>query len=186
MPSLTDPIRGLARQGAQLLRVGAALLEQVAGTGEPKSAPPARPAAPKPPRQAGSAPKDLDDVTIARKVEAAIFGDGTVPKGKIDVNVVGGVAYLRGEVKRPADVKRVAALAEAVPEVRRVENLLHLPKTPARRPKPKADPKLTPPGRVSSEVPAPGAEPSPAELARKGKGRQPAPLGTNGHGGGTG
>src|SRR5436190_16560052 len=40
--------------------------------------------------QASQAPKDLDDVAIARKVETVIFRDESVPKGKIDVNAAQG------------------------------------------------------------------------------------------------
>src|SRR5690606_1959662 len=76
-------------------------------------------------------PKDLDDATIARKVESAIFRDRKIAKGKVDVNVADGVVWLRGEVKRPELVTEAEDRARAVPEVREVENLLHLPKTPA-------------------------------------------------------
>lgn len=76
------------------------------------------------------APKDLDDVTLARKVETEIFRPANAPKGKIDVNAVDGVVWLRGEVKRPQQIKSIEASVRAIPEVRDVENLLHLPKTP--------------------------------------------------------
>ena len=223
MPFLTTPIRGLAA----LLRAGAGLLDMLAGgqppakTRQPDRPQPdvARPSAsrrrtpsaakerPKqrattrrPDRARSAAPKNLDDVTIARKVETELFRDPDVPKGHIDVNVIGGVAWLRGEVKTPEDIKRLEAQAAAIPEVKRVENLLHLPKTPAptrsdtparqrkpagRRTKPRsAEVRLTP-ERVTAEVPTPGAEPAPSELARKRQGRRPAPLGsTNGGEGG--
>jgi hypothetical protein len=45
--------------------------------------------------QRKTAPKPLDDVTIARKVESIIFRHRKVVKGKIDVNVVDGVVWLR-------------------------------------------------------------------------------------------
>jgi hypothetical protein len=41
------------------------------------------------------------------------------------------VVYLRGEVKRPDQIKDLEARARTIPEVRGVENLLHLPKTPS-------------------------------------------------------
>jgi hypothetical protein len=205
MSFLTTPLRGLAA----LLRAGAGLLDQIAGgerPPEPRQEPrPARPtasrrrtpaAAKQPPkrratakrsgRTRSAAAKDLDDVTIARKVETELFRDPTVPKGHIDVNVAGGVVWLRGEVKTPADIRRLETLAQAIPEVTRVENLLHLPKTPAPT---RSDPparrrtKLTP-ERVTAERPTPGAEPSPAELASRREGRPPAPLGSRSNGGG--
>ena len=83
--------------------------------------------------------KELDDVTLARKVETEIFRPADVQKGKINVNVEEGVVVLRGEAKNPAQVKAIEAAARKVPEVVDVENLLHLPKTPARtakRPRP--------------------------------------------------
>src|SRR4051794_16637361 len=50
--------------------------------GPQKRAPQRRAAGP----QASQTPKDLDDVALARKVETVIFRDGSIPKGKIDVN----------------------------------------------------------------------------------------------------
>jgi hypothetical protein len=81
--------------------------------------------------QATQRPKDLDDVGLARKVESIIFREDTVPKGKIDVNAADGVVWLRGEARTPEMIKDLARQTEAIPEVKRVENLLHLPKTPA-------------------------------------------------------
>jgi BON domain len=148
--------------------------------------PSSRPARPKP------QPKDLDDVAIARKVESVIFRDRQVAKGKVNVNVADGVVWLRGEVRTPALVNRLEEQAAEIPEVTRVENLLHLPKTPAptrtdtptpqrktRRSKPSpADRKVTP-AKVTEEAPPPAvAEPSPKEMAAAGEGRRPAPLGS--------
>ena len=78
-----------------------------------------------------SEPKDLDDRTLKSKVETEIFREEGAPKGSVDVNVVDGVVELRGQVKRPEDKKALEAKAREVPEVRDVNNLLHLPKTPA-------------------------------------------------------
>jgi osmotically-inducible protein OsmY len=89
---------------------------------QPKPAAARRPSRPKP---------GMDDVTLARKVENEISRVRGVAKGKIDVNAADGVVWLRGEAKTPELIKRLEARAAAVPEVARVENLLHLPKTPA-------------------------------------------------------
>lgn len=79
-----------------------------------------------------TAPREpLDDVTLARKVETEIFRDADAPKDRISVNTEHGVVYLRGEVKRPEQITALAAAAEKVEGVKRVENLLHLPGTPA-------------------------------------------------------
>jgi hypothetical protein len=91
---------------------------------------PATGSAPSPP-QASPEPKELDDVALARKVETIIFRDEAVPKGQIDVNAAGGVVWLRGEAKTPDMIEALEAQTAEIPEVRKVENLLHLPKTPA-------------------------------------------------------
>lgn len=70
-----------------------------------------------------------DDVTLARKVETVLFRDPEVPKGSINVMVVGGVVELRGEADRPETIRRLECEAAAVPGVRGVESLLHLPHT---------------------------------------------------------
>jgi hypothetical protein len=85
----------------------------------------------RPSPQARQAPKDLDDVGLARKVETIIFRDDDVPKGHIDVNCVNGVVWLRGEAKTPEMIKELERQTAAIPEVNGVENMLHLPKTPA-------------------------------------------------------
>jgi len=143
--------------------------------------------------QASQAPKDLDDVAIARKVETVIFRDESVPKGKIDVNCAEGVVWLRGEAKNPEMIKELERQTAAIPEVKRVENLLHLPKTPAPT---RADtPRTQQRTRSSTQRPTPQpvetgmtserrsaqGEDLPVEAAREGEGREPAPLGTNGN-----
>src|SRR5215208_1416660 len=148
--------------------------------------------------QASQAPKELDDVALARKVESVIFRSDAVPKGKIDVNAADGVVWLRGEAKTPEMIKELERQAAAIPEVKKVENLLHLPKTPAPS---RTD---TPPSQrktqrttqdpaaqkvetgVTNERRTTHGEPLPTELAREGEGRQPAPLGANGEGEGEG
>jgi hypothetical protein len=152
----------------------------------------------KPSQQASGKPKDLDDVALARKVETIIFRDDSVPKGHIDVNAADGVVWLRGEAKTPDMIKALERQAAAIPEVQKVENLLHLPKTPAPT---RSD---TPPSqrRTRSSTKRPTArkvstgvtnerrsiqgEPLPEELARQGAGRKPAPLGSKDSGNGSG
>ena len=151
-------------------------------------------------RRASQQPKPLDDVTITRKVETELFRSAKVNKGKISVNTADGVVWLRGEVKNPEQVKELEAKAKAIPEVKRVENLLHLPKTPAptrtdspasqrktRTTKSTQSARKVTPTRTTSEKRASTApkEPAPTELASAREGRQPAPLGTD-EGGGNG
>ena len=76
-------------------------------------------------------PKDFDDVTLARKVETEIFREPDVPKGQINVSAADGVVSLRGEVQTPDMLNDLVERARNVQGVRDVENLLHLPNTPA-------------------------------------------------------
>ncbi len=74
--------------------------------------------------------KDLTDETLAAKVESEIFRDSDAPKGHVNVNVVDGVVYLRGEVQEDL-VEELESAARNVSGVKDVENLLHAPGTPA-------------------------------------------------------
>jgi osmotically-inducible protein OsmY len=75
--------------------------------------------------------KQHDDVTLARKVETELFRPADAPKGQVDVNVENGVVFLRGEVERPELMEELVEKTRAVQGVREVQNLLHLPGTPA-------------------------------------------------------
>jgi hypothetical protein len=75
--------------------------------------------------------KEFDDVTLTRKVETELFRPEDAPKGQVNVNVEDGVVFLRGEVERPEIIDDLEARARKVQGVREVQNLLHLPGTPA-------------------------------------------------------
>jgi osmotically-inducible protein OsmY len=75
--------------------------------------------------------KELDDVTLARKVESEIFRDAEAPKGQVDVNVVDGVVFLRGEVEGEDMIRDLEKATKKVTGVKGVENLLHTPGAPA-------------------------------------------------------
>lgn len=175
MSPQSDILKGVVRRGATLLRGGADLLDRAAG--EPRFS------------------KEMDDQTLARKVESIIFRPADAPRGSVDVNVVDRVVYLRGEVGSPDEIRALVAKTEAIPEVERVEHLLHLPGTPAptrsdtpasqrkpagRRRKPKspdlheAEVGVTAERRSASAR----AEPSPAEHAATRTGRTAAPMGS--------
>jgi len=141
------------------------------------------------------APKDLDDVTLARKVESVVFRPEDAPKGSVSINAVDGIVYLRGEVKRPAEIRAIEGRVRAVPEVRGVENLLRTPKTPKptradsprRRQAKTARQRNQTARRTTSKVSddkttaiVDEAEPTGRQLAAEGKGRQPAPMGSQG------
>lgn len=83
---------------------------------------------------AASAPAPRPELTgrdLADKVESIVFRDDAVPKGDINVDAVGNVVTLRGQVESAEMVGQIVERTEAIPEVQRVENLLHLPDEPA-------------------------------------------------------
>jgi hypothetical protein len=142
----TNPLSPLLGVALLPVRLGLRLAGGIAGSLLDRSAPPAQPVAvqhpirttgtpgakpgPRPKRaRRAVAPKPLDDVTLARKVESAIYRGERELKGKVDVNVADGVAFLRGEVQRPEQISGLEKKAAAVPQVKSVENLLHLPET---------------------------------------------------------
>src|SRR4051812_39106863 len=59
-------------------------------------------------------PKSLNDVTLTRKVETVVFRDSGASKSTVAVNTVDGVVYLRGTVKRPAQIKSLAAAVQRI------------------------------------------------------------------------
>lgn len=136
----------------------------------------------------GSAP--VPPPTTAQKVEEAIFRGISVDRQKVNVEVSRGMVRLRGEVRTRTLRDQLAARAAEVPGVRGVENELHLPKAPAatrsasaprrtRRAPAAAARRAAPRRKLNAEAPAPpGAEPTPKQVARSGKGRSPAPLGS--------
>lgn len=183
------------RQTGRVMQFVADRLGELGGDAQPQSEVPA------PPQDASAVegvrpvrteqPKPLNDVAITRKVETELFRDPDVPKGQIDVNTAGGVVWLRGEAKTPEMINDLERRALEIPEVERVENLLHLPKTPApsradtprrqqktRRSKPRQTQRRATTRTSGEKEPPASAEPTPTEVAGKGEGRQPAPLGT--------
>jgi osmotically-inducible protein OsmY len=76
-------------------------------------------------------PQEYDDATLAQKVQSEIFRDADVPKGQINVNAEDGIVVLRGEVDRPELMEELVEKTRKVQGVRDVQNLLHLPGTPA-------------------------------------------------------
>ena len=134
-------------------------------------------------------PKEMDDVTLARKVETEIFRPKGAPKGKVDVNAVDGVVWLRGEVKNQAQSQSIEKSVRSIPEVKDVENLLHLPKTPAPSRTRGGAKKTTTkrktqtkrferPASTGERTTQTQAEPAPKEAAESGTGRKAAPLGS--------
>jgi hypothetical protein len=191
MPNPLELLTKPLQIGAQIAFGAVKAIQELLGGERHDDPPPREEPKPEPPQTQRRAPrpKPLDDATITDKVETILFRDDSVAKGKIDVNTVDGVVYLRGEAKTPEQIKALEAKALEIPEVKQVENLLHLPKTPAqkktRRSTGAAAARKRAPKRTTSERKTPAtanAEPTPKELASRREGRKPAPLGSSGNG----
>lgn len=73
-----------------------------------------------------------NDATLAQKVMSELFRDQRIPKGSINVNAENGVVQIRGQVEHPEEILEIEGRVRRVPGVLDVENLLHLPGTPAK------------------------------------------------------
>ena len=82
-------------------------------------------------RRAVTTAPDYDDQTLKAKVESELFREEHALKGRVNVNVQHGVTQLRGELDSPALIDELVGRTQKVRGVREVENLLHLPGTPA-------------------------------------------------------
>jgi len=76
---------------------------------------------------AGRNSSELNDPALKAKVESELFQPADAPKGSVDVNVEGGIVYLRGEVAERSRAERLADEARAVDGVERVVNLVQVP-----------------------------------------------------------
>jgi hyperosmotically inducible periplasmic protein len=128
-----DPDRGKRRRNMTRDRAAAAFrrgargaerLGRQAGVGRQSLAHRVAPA-----RTADAGP--VDDRTLEQRVESQIFRHVGVPRDRISLSVEEGVLVLRGEVDRPEQIGELEAAARKIPGVQAVENLLHLPGTPA-------------------------------------------------------
>jgi hypothetical protein len=81
----------------------------------------------------------FDDVTLARKVESELYRRARVPKGHISINAEDGFVFLRGVMDRQEDIERIEEATRQIDGVREVENLIHLPGTPAPASQPKSE-----------------------------------------------
>lgn len=142
-----------------------ATTSEPASTSEP--APASEPASASEPAQPASRTPGAvgsGDVELIGKVQAEVLRDIEGTAITVDVNPIGGVVRLSGRSTGADQVRELQRRALAVPGVKRVENELLVPDTPA-------------PGPFHAERHDADAEPLPTELADRGEGRQPAPLG---------
>ena len=115
-----DRIGAFLRRGAQKARRQAGYRKgQVTGAAK-QAASDAGPEKPAP-----------NDEALADRVRSELFQPADAPKDSVNVNVVDGVVYLRGEVDTPDEVDDLAERANSIDGVRSVENLLHTPGTKA-------------------------------------------------------
>ena len=73
----------------------------------------------------------LDDATLKNKVESELFRAADSPKGRVSVNAQHGIVQLRGEVDSPDLIEDLVEKTRSIQGVREVENLLHVPGSPA-------------------------------------------------------
>lgn len=110
---------GVLATGRRLLRRGAQRARYLEGQAEGAI------------HEARSTPKPAaDDHTLADRVRTDIFRRADAPKESVNVGVVDGIVYLRGEVPTGEEIERLVADARTVPGVRAVESLLHTPGAP--------------------------------------------------------
>jgi hypothetical protein len=74
---------------------------------------------------------DYDDVTLAQKVATNLGRHAGIPKGQFNVEACEGVITLRGEIADADTIAEIVAHVRKVQGVRGIENLLHLPGSPA-------------------------------------------------------
>lgn len=71
-----------------------------------------------------------DDTTLAHRIQSDVFGRADVPKDRVTLDVVDGVATLRGELDSPEEIESVTSRVAQVPGVVDVQVLVHLPGEP--------------------------------------------------------
>jgi hypothetical protein len=72
-----------------------------------------------------------DDAELTHRVESVVFRDDDLPKGEVSINAENGTVFLRGQVDSPDTIVRFERAVRDVEGVDGVENLLHVPGTPA-------------------------------------------------------
>jgi osmotically-inducible protein OsmY len=133
-----DPIKGSARRsrlrgqvmaltGKAMRRADRAPLpENVAPTSMPE-APVVETTPEVRPTDGSALPEDEGDAAIARKIRTRLEERSDLETGGLVIDVVRGVAYLRGELHDRQRFDEVVDLTGSVPGIRRVQSLLHLP-----------------------------------------------------------
>jgi BON domain len=71
--------------------------------------------------------KVVDDQMLTDRIMSQVFRDREIPRGRVNINVQGGVAVLRGQLDQPEQIRELREAVEHVHGVRKVESYLHLP-----------------------------------------------------------
>jgi hypothetical protein len=66
----------------------------------------------------------MDDAAIAGRIRTQVFGRPDLETGRVLVDVVRGMAFLRGELKDGHAIEEIIARTRSVPGVRGVQNLI--------------------------------------------------------------
>jgi osmotically-inducible protein OsmY len=127
---LFDPIAGSARRSRIRERVAAFTRRRAVSEGMP----------PLPVDMVSAPTKEADPVTredrpnsdaaIADRIRMKVQGRPDLETGGLVLEVLRGVAFLRGNLKDRAQIDEVVDLTGAVPGVQKVQNLIHLPESP--------------------------------------------------------
>ena len=81
------------------------------------------------PTEPDSMPEDQPDAIIAEKVRQRLQERSDLETSHLMIDVVRGVAYLRGDLHDRSRFDDIVDVTGSVPGVRRVQSLLHLPET---------------------------------------------------------
>jgi hypothetical protein len=98
----------------------------------PASPAPAAPAPAAPvvrPTEADTLPEDQPDAIIAQRVRQRLKERPDLETSNLMIDVVRGVAYLRGDLRDRGRFDDILDVTGSVPGVRRVQSLLHLPES---------------------------------------------------------
>ena len=77
-----------------------------------------------------SGDRSIDDAVIAGRIRLKVLGRPDLETGNLVVDVVRGVAFLRGDLTDSRQLEEVVNLTNAVPGVQQVQNFIHLPESP--------------------------------------------------------
>jgi osmotically-inducible protein OsmY len=72
-----------------------------------------------------------DDKTLKDRVESEVLRDPKFGRAPINFNVENGIVVIHGELPTQSDIDQLVSWVSSIRNVKGVENLLHLPGTPA-------------------------------------------------------